>query len=120
MWTKHNPTTASFSFIPGFRMVVWKMDSGLYAVACMHESNPKPGRTEICATKRLAMDKAEEIVTFGNWPDYLERPMIPSKAPVKNAPKRKVEQKVNTEPKKMAEPSELVSAVDALRAHFGK
>ena len=114
MWTKHNPTTASFSFIPGFRMVVWKMDSGLYAVACMHESNPNPGRTEICATKRLAMDKAEEIVTFGNWPDYLERPMTPTKQPVKG------KQKVKTAPKKMAEPSELVSAVDALRAHFGK
>ncbi len=114
MWTKHNQHTASLAFLDGFRMVVWKMDCGLYAVTCMHETNPKPGKTEICATKRLAMDKAEEIVTFGNWPDYLERPMTPTKQPVK------VKQKVKTEPKKMNETSELAGAVNALRAHFGK
>ncbi len=116
MWTKHNQYTASLAFIEGFRMIVWKMDCGLYAVTCMHETNPKPGKTEICATMRLAMDKAEEIVQFNNWPEYLERPLTPSKM----NPKVNGKQKVKTEPKKVTVPSELAGAVDALRAHFGK
>lgn len=122
MWTTKAKNVYTLDFgVPGFIIVVWQMESGLYATSVMHESDPRPGKMEVSATKNLAKVAGENMVTYQTWPEYLNTPLRPSKVKIAKKEPKKVQPVVQ---KKVKEPvtadAALSSAVDALRAHFGK
>lgn len=122
MWTTKGKNVYTLDFgVPGFIIVVWQMESGLFATSVMHESDPRPGKMEISATKSLAKVAGENMVTYGTWHEYLINPLRPSKIKVKEKKKEQpvVQKKVKERPVETADAG-LMSAVDALRAHFGK